>query len=163
MKVCPTPGCPTLVQPTAYRGLCPECARKRDRERGTTTERGYGAEFRATRAAWADRISAGERVICWRCEERVGLDGIWTTPRIAPSIAARRASSATGILPDAQRTAFRLTDPPHRSRKRSSRGSGVRTSDTCPPSTSTTRPVRSSPPSRCRSGRPVNSTAAPRV
>ena len=74
MKVCASVGCPTLVKRDAFRGLCPECARKRDRERGTTTERGYGAEFRATRAAWADRISAGERVICWRCEERVGLD-----------------------------------------------------------------------------------------
>lgn len=74
MKVCARPGCGVLVPPAAYRGLCPEHRAQRDRERGTAAQRGYGAEFRATRAAWADRISAGERVICWRCEERVGLD-----------------------------------------------------------------------------------------
>lgn len=46
-RVCPTPGCPTLVS----EGLCAECKRAKDKARGTRQERGYGAEHVAIRAA----------------------------------------------------------------------------------------------------------------
>ena len=67
MKVCATPGCPTLVKRDAYRGLCDECKRKRDRERGTTTQRGYGHEHQQERASYVTRMQRGETVRCWRC------------------------------------------------------------------------------------------------
>lgn len=42
MKVCAEPGCPTLTPGTR----CPTHERKRERERGTATERGYDADYR---------------------------------------------------------------------------------------------------------------------
>jgi hypothetical protein len=38
-------------------------------KKGTTSERGYGAKHRRLRADWQSRIDAGERVVCWRCDE----------------------------------------------------------------------------------------------
>lgn len=54
-----------------YRRSCPTCTRGRDRARGTTTERGYGAEHQRLRAAWQERIDDGELVLCPRCGEPV--------------------------------------------------------------------------------------------
>ena len=71
MKVCASVGCPTLVKRDACRGLCAECARKRDRERGTTTERGYGHEHQQARAWWQGRIDSGVVITCWRCHKRI--------------------------------------------------------------------------------------------
>ncbi|MCW2496413.1 MAG: hypothetical protein JWQ77_2337 [Jatrophihabitans sp.] len=47
MKVCSQPGCGELVKA----GKCDTHRREYDKRRGTTTERGYGAEHRATRDA----------------------------------------------------------------------------------------------------------------
>lgn len=72
-KVCSYPGCPALVSPSAYRGLCDEHRKQRDRERGSAADRGYDAEHRAARRAWQQRIDAGRVVICWRpgCDTRI--------------------------------------------------------------------------------------------
>lgn len=63
MRVCAEPGCPTLA--TATR--CDEHRRERDRARGSATARGYGADHRALRASWQQRMDSGEAVGCWRC------------------------------------------------------------------------------------------------
>jgi hypothetical protein len=47
-KVCPTPGCPTLI-PRGDRA-CGPCGTARERDRGSSTARGYGADHRAARA-----------------------------------------------------------------------------------------------------------------
>lgn len=65
-KVCRTPGCPTIIDSTAYRGLCPPCARAWDQARGTRAERGYDAAFSAARAKAKALVNAGG-VLCWRC------------------------------------------------------------------------------------------------
>lgn len=40
--------CPRIIGAGAYRGLCPSCARARDRARGTPTDRGYGSTILST-------------------------------------------------------------------------------------------------------------------
>ena len=62
MRVCLD--CPTLT-PTGNR--CPTCERQRDRARGTSTQRGYGAAHQKQRAALAAAQAAGETLTCWRC------------------------------------------------------------------------------------------------
>lgn len=42
LKVCPTPGCPNLVEA----GRCPTCTEQADQQRGTATQRGYGQAHR---------------------------------------------------------------------------------------------------------------------
>ena len=75
MRVCATPGCGTLVPTTAYRHLCPSCARTRDQARGTREDRGYGTTHQTTRTMWQHRINAGEPINCWRCGQPI--DGEW--------------------------------------------------------------------------------------
>lgn len=43
MKVCTTPGCPTLTRG----GRCTACRRDADRARGTAQQRGYGQQHRS--------------------------------------------------------------------------------------------------------------------
>lgn len=74
MKVCARPGCPTVVDAKAYRGLCPTHRAERDRERGTREQRGYGPEFARQRRRYAARIAAGEVIPCWRCGQPVTTD-----------------------------------------------------------------------------------------
>lgn len=69
LRPCLEPGCPALIRPGATR--CPAHERERDRARGTTTQRGYGAPHQALRQAWRTRIDSGEPVACWRCGERI--------------------------------------------------------------------------------------------
>lgn len=64
-RVCPEPGCPILVKS----GRCAEHRREKDAARGRRQARGYDAEHVRLRAAWQRRLDAGERVVCWRCEE----------------------------------------------------------------------------------------------
>ena len=71
MRVCSTPGCPTPVPTTAYRGLCTPCARKRDQTRGSRKDRGYGTTHQQTRTTWQHRFDAGEPINCWRCGLRI--------------------------------------------------------------------------------------------
>ena len=77
MKVCRTPGCPTLIPSDAYKGRCPACNRQASRDRGTRAEQGYGAEHRAERKAIAKRIASGELVTCWRCHEAITSEDDW--------------------------------------------------------------------------------------
>lgn len=71
MKVCPIPGCPTLVDAGAYRGLCDTHRKERDRNRGTTTQRGYGTQHQRTRAELAAAITRGDTILCWRCNQPI--------------------------------------------------------------------------------------------
>ena len=74
-RVCAEPGCPTLVDPTAYRGLCPTHRRQRDQDRGTREQRGYGREHTQERTKIQNLINAGSAVHCHRCGVRlVGHD-----------------------------------------------------------------------------------------
>jgi hypothetical protein len=57
--------------------LCTGCTRRRDRGRGTTTARGYGAEHQAERAEWQALIDAGEPVDCVRCGGRIKPGEAW--------------------------------------------------------------------------------------
>ena len=66
-RPCATPGCPVLVRPGAYRGRCAGCNRVVDRDRGTPTERGYGARHRRLRAAIQARINSGQPIHCCHC------------------------------------------------------------------------------------------------
>lgn len=49
LRVCPTSGCPELLQPGQR---CPRCAPTAERARGTATQRGYDARWRRVRAAY---------------------------------------------------------------------------------------------------------------
>lgn len=62
---CPASGCPKIL--THGERYCPEHSRDRERARGTTAERGYGAEHRRKRAAIVARIEAGDVVRCIDC------------------------------------------------------------------------------------------------
>jgi len=65
--------CPTLVPADAYKGMCPNCARATDQARGSRTERGYGADHQAQRAAIADDIKAGNLIHCVTCSRVLDL------------------------------------------------------------------------------------------
>ena len=73
-RVCARPGCPAIIDAAAYKGLCAQHRAERDRQRGTAAQRGYDAEFRRIRVMWVERISTGEVVLCWRCNQPVGMN-----------------------------------------------------------------------------------------
>lgn len=60
-RVCCEDGCPTLIEVGTSR--CPKCARIKDAARGTSTERGYGAEFEAAKKT-RPYVSATRCVTC---------------------------------------------------------------------------------------------------
>jgi hypothetical protein len=73
MRVCPRPGCPTLVPGG---GPCPTHSTEAERARGTRAERGYGPEHRKLRAKWAPRVATGT-VVCWRCLTPIAKGEAW--------------------------------------------------------------------------------------
>lgn len=74
-RVCSEPGCPTLVSQGSRGGRCTTHQRAADKARGTSRERGYGAEHHALKRHWQARIDSGESVTCWRCGvQLVGTD-----------------------------------------------------------------------------------------
>lgn len=84
MKVCSQSGCGELVES----GKCTTHRREYDKARGTTTERGYGAEHRAMRAALLpqaygkpcrycdNRMWPHENLVLDHTEDRDGYRGI---------------------------------------------------------------------------------------
>lgn len=70
LKVCAEPGCPMLTRATR----CPDCTRTKDRARGTSTERGYGAAHQRLRRRYQIKMEAGETFDCWRCGREIDLD-----------------------------------------------------------------------------------------
>ena len=62
MKVCNEPGCPTLTT----KAKCANHARQRDRDRGTATQRGYGAEHRKR---FREGVLA-KHPLCQRCRRK---------------------------------------------------------------------------------------------
>lgn len=73
LKVCAEPGCPTLTRSTR----CPDCTRAKDRERGTSSERGYDAAHQRLRRRYQLKMEAGEVFHCWRCGREIDQDA-WT-------------------------------------------------------------------------------------
>ena len=60
-RICRTPRCPHFAGP---RGLCPDCSAEQERARGSSTQRGYGADYqrardRAVRTGKACRTCGG--------------------------------------------------------------------------------------------------------
>jgi hypothetical protein len=72
-RVCSTPGCPSLTDG----GPCDEHRRQRDKARGSSTARGYGAAHQAERAAWDTIIESGAQVYCRRCRELIRPGMAW--------------------------------------------------------------------------------------
>jgi hypothetical protein len=56
----------------AGRSRCRPCERIKDRERGTTTQRGYGAEHEAVARGYQRQMDQGQRFACWRCGRELG-------------------------------------------------------------------------------------------
>lgn len=56
--------CLDCRRPTEGR-RCTACSRTKEQQRGSTTDRGYGAEHQRERAAWAPRVATGT-VTCRR-------------------------------------------------------------------------------------------------
>jgi hypothetical protein len=67
MRICSKPGCPNVHDKP---GMCPTCARERDRARGTKTQRGYGPDFQRERRQWIKTIELGN-VRCYRCAKPI--------------------------------------------------------------------------------------------
>lgn len=59
-RPCATPGCPTIGVTT----YCVDCARTKDKARGTRQQRGYDRDYDKARDTEARRIARGERVTC---------------------------------------------------------------------------------------------------
>jgi hypothetical protein len=73
-KVCPTPGCPTII--AAGQRYCTDCARAYEQRRGTRQQRGYDAQHDAMRRRLAPLVATGT-VRCWRCRELITRDEPW--------------------------------------------------------------------------------------
>jgi hypothetical protein len=61
-RVCSVPNCPTLTDG----GRCPTHRRMAEQQRGTPTQRGYGASFQAERRQWKAMLDT-EPWPCARC------------------------------------------------------------------------------------------------
>lgn len=69
MRVCPEPGCPTLIQNGERR--CITHRRAHERARGSRQARGYDSTHDKLRAQWVPRVATGT-VRCWRCGQYIG-------------------------------------------------------------------------------------------
>lgn len=67
-KVCRTNGCPTIL--TDGNTRCPQHQSAHDKRRGTTTQRGYGAQHKALRNHYA-HILTTTALPCARCGEPI--------------------------------------------------------------------------------------------
>lgn len=73
-RVCPTPGCPTIIDQHARR--CPDCARQHERNRGSRQDRGYDKHHDRERKRWT-KILAQTDVPCARCQEPINANTPW--------------------------------------------------------------------------------------
>jgi hypothetical protein len=64
MQVCAVAGCPELSTTT----YCDDCAKAKDKARGTRQQRGYGAQHQRTRAAL---LPDAYGALCIHCDERM--------------------------------------------------------------------------------------------
>ena len=71
MRVCID--CPRLI-PAGTR--CTDCARTKDRARGTRQERGYNAAHDQLRRTYQRRMNHGETFQCWRCGDPINPE-LW--------------------------------------------------------------------------------------
>lgn len=72
----PRSPCVNCGEPS-YGARCRTCAgAAQPSPRGSTSARGYGADHRAARRAWAAVVATGT-VECWRCGERIPADAPW--------------------------------------------------------------------------------------
>lgn len=75
LRNCQHTRCPLLI-PAGQR-YCQQHKREHDRQRGTTTQRGYGTAHRRLREQWARRIQAGDTPTCPRCGRAITSDDKW--------------------------------------------------------------------------------------
>jgi hypothetical protein len=68
--------CPTRGLTRHGSGRCETCRRSNWRARGSSTQRGYGAEHRRLREAWRPTVNAGG-VSCARCRELIDPAEPW--------------------------------------------------------------------------------------
>lgn len=52
------------------RTRCPDCRRRKDRNRGSRQARGYNADHYRDRQAWTPHVATGT-VHCWRCGQLI--------------------------------------------------------------------------------------------
>jgi hypothetical protein len=74
LRVCPKPGCPTLLHPNER--YCPGHLRDYEQARGTRQARGYDNRHDKLRAQWAPRVATGT-VNCWRCRQPITAGEPW--------------------------------------------------------------------------------------
>ena len=55
---------------------CPRCESQRNRERGSSTARGYDRQHEQRREQWRPEVEAG-LVDCWRCKQRIEAGEPW--------------------------------------------------------------------------------------
>ena len=70
----PCTGCTDLAPPG--KSQCATCQRETARNRGTTTERGYGAPHKALRAHWQTLITRQPQP-CTRCGQPITTHDTW--------------------------------------------------------------------------------------
>jgi len=73
---CRAPGCPALVKADGT-GRCPTHEREHEAARGTTTERGYGADHQAERARWQYRLDHYGSLTCVLCGKPIRPADLW--------------------------------------------------------------------------------------
>lgn len=66
-RPCLEPGCGRITSRTR----CHEHERAKDRARGTRQERGYDVEHDTVGRVYQQRLDAGERFTCWRCDHPI--------------------------------------------------------------------------------------------
>ena len=73
LRRCPGTRCPNLV-PRGQR--CPTHQAEYEARRGTSTQRGYGADHQRERVRW-EAIIRQRPVYCARCGKRINPDNAW--------------------------------------------------------------------------------------
>lgn len=75
LRRCSYTHCPQLIP--AGKRYCAEHGRAHERERGTATQRGYGAPHKRLRARWQAAIDNGAAPLCPRCHLPVTRGQAW--------------------------------------------------------------------------------------
>jgi RNA polymerase subunit RPABC4/transcription elongation factor Spt4 len=82
------------------RRRCPPCESRRncqrDAKRGTSSQRGYGADHKAERAAWEPIVQAGA-VVCRRCHELIRPGQAWDLGHPVPKAPEHTLCNRSGL------------------------------------------------------------------
>lgn len=75
MRVCSTPGCPTIYD-QADGPKCPAHRATAEKARGTRKQRGYDKHHDRLRKQWAPQVATGT-IRCARCHQPIGAGETW--------------------------------------------------------------------------------------